>query len=138
MSSISLYCDSEAILSRVDSKVYNGKSRHISLRHEYVKQLITDGVINIIYVKSSNNLADLFTKALKFNIYSPFQYDQCKTAMFRRMRLYLLMRLNNILCVMYYVYSSMDMGRNLTYMNIDKFSPFCFRTCFGSKIYSVR
>ena len=64
MPSISLYCDSEATLSRAYNKVYNGKSRHISLRHEYVKQLITDGVINIIYVKSSNNLADPLTKAL--------------------------------------------------------------------------
>lgn len=64
MPSISLYCDSEATLSRAYNKVYNGKSRHISLRHEYVKQLITDGVINIVYVKSSNNLADPLTKAL--------------------------------------------------------------------------
>ncbi|KAB2635301.1 S2-RNase [Pyrus ussuriensis x Pyrus communis] len=52
MPSISLYCDSEATLSRAYNKLYNGKSRHISLRHEYVKQLITDGVINIVYVKS--------------------------------------------------------------------------------------
>ena len=63
MPSISLYCDSEATLSRAYDKVYNGKSRHISLRHEYVQQLITDGVINIIYVKSSNNV-DPLTKAL--------------------------------------------------------------------------
>lgn len=64
MPSITLYCDSGATLSRAYSKIYNGKSRHISLRHEYVQQLITDGVINITYVKSSNNLADPFTKAL--------------------------------------------------------------------------
>ena len=64
MSSVSLYCDSEATLFRAYNKVYYGKSRHISLRHEYVKQLITDGVINIIYVKSSNNLADTLTKTL--------------------------------------------------------------------------
>ena len=64
MSSISLYCDSEATLSRAYNKVYNGKSRHISLRHEYVKQLITDGVISIIYVRSNKNLADPLTKGL--------------------------------------------------------------------------
>ena len=64
MSSISLYCDSEATLSRAYNKVYNGKSRHISLRHEYVKQLITDGVISIVYVRSNKNLADPLTKGL--------------------------------------------------------------------------
>ncbi|KAH9768293.1 Integrase catalytic domain-containing protein [Citrus sinensis] len=64
MPSISLYCDSEATLSRAYNKVYNGKSRHISLRHEYVKQLIADGVINIVYVRTNKNLADLLTKGL--------------------------------------------------------------------------
>ncbi|KAH9717746.1 hypothetical protein KPL71_021946 [Citrus sinensis] len=64
MPSISLYCDSEATLSRAYNKVYNGKSRHISLRHEYVKQLIADGVINIVYVRTNKNLTDPLTKAL--------------------------------------------------------------------------
>lgn len=64
MPSISLYCDNEATLSRTYNKIYNGKSRHISLRHEYVRQLITDGVINIIYVRSNSNLADPLTKGL--------------------------------------------------------------------------
>uniref|UniRef100_A0A2N9HGJ4 Uncharacterized protein n=1 Tax=Fagus sylvatica TaxID=28930 RepID=A0A2N9HGJ4_FAGSY len=64
MSAISIYCDSQATLSKAYSKIYNGKSRHISLRHEYVRQLIEDGVISIVYVKSSGNLADPFTKGL--------------------------------------------------------------------------
>ena len=64
MPSISLHCDSQATMSRTLSKIYNGKSRHISLRHEYVRQLITDGIITITYVRSYKNLADPLTKAL--------------------------------------------------------------------------
>uniref|UniRef100_A0A2N9HAC8 CCHC-type domain-containing protein n=1 Tax=Fagus sylvatica TaxID=28930 RepID=A0A2N9HAC8_FAGSY len=64
MLAISIYCDSQATMSKAYSKIYNGKSRHISLRHEYVRQLIEDGVISIVYVKSSGNLADPFTKGL--------------------------------------------------------------------------
>uniref|UniRef100_A0A2N9GRF5 CCHC-type domain-containing protein n=2 Tax=Fagus sylvatica TaxID=28930 RepID=A0A2N9GRF5_FAGSY len=64
MSAISIYCDSQATMSKAYSKIYNGKSRHISLRHEYVRQLVEDGVISIVYVKSSGNLADPFTKGL--------------------------------------------------------------------------
>jgi hypothetical protein len=64
MPAISVYCDSQATMSKAYSKIYNGKSRHISLRHEYVRQLIEDGVISIVYVKSSSNLADPFTKGL--------------------------------------------------------------------------
>ena len=64
MPAISLRCDSQAIMSRAYSNVYNGKSRHISLRHEYVRQLINDGIITIVYVRSSDNLADPLTKAM--------------------------------------------------------------------------
>jgi hypothetical protein len=42
MSPISLNCDSQATLSRAYSHIYNGKSRHICLRHSYVRQLLTD------------------------------------------------------------------------------------------------
>jgi len=31
--SISLHCDRQATMSKAFSKIYNGKSRHISLRH---------------------------------------------------------------------------------------------------------
>ena len=62
MPSISLYCDSKATLSRAYNKIYNGKSRYISLRHEYVKQLITGGIINMIYVRTNKNLARSFDK----------------------------------------------------------------------------
>uniref|UniRef100_A0A2N9HPB4 Retrovirus-related Pol polyprotein from transposon TNT 1-94-like beta-barrel domain-containing protein n=1 Tax=Fagus sylvatica TaxID=28930 RepID=A0A2N9HPB4_FAGSY len=64
MPAISLYCDSESTMSKAHSKVYNGKSRHISLRHEYVRQLIVDGIITIVFVRSSKNLADPFIKGL--------------------------------------------------------------------------
>ena len=64
MPAISLHCDSEATMFRAYSKIYNRKSRHISLRHEYVRQLILDGIITIAYVRSSSNLVDTFTKGL--------------------------------------------------------------------------
>ena len=65
---VSLRCDSQTTLSRAYSQIYNGKSRNIGLRHSYVRHLITDGVITINYVKSSENLADPSTKGLARNI----------------------------------------------------------------------
>ena len=64
MPSISLYCDSQLTMSKILSKIYNGKSRHISLRHEFIRQLICDGIITIVYVRSCKNLADPFIKGL--------------------------------------------------------------------------
>lgn len=62
MAPISIRHDSEATLAKAYSKVYNGKSRHIGLRHSYVKQLIGDGIIIIEVVRSTRNLADPLTK----------------------------------------------------------------------------
>jgi hypothetical protein len=62
MSAIFLYCNSEATMSRAYNNIYNGKSRHISIRHGYIREFITNGVITIIYVKSVNNLANPLTK----------------------------------------------------------------------------
>ena len=50
ISVISVYRDNEAILGRVYSKMYNGKSRHIGLRHDYIRQLIESGTISIVYM----------------------------------------------------------------------------------------
>ena len=44
--------------------MYNGKCRHIGLRHDYIRQLIESGTISIVYVRSNNNLADPLTKAV--------------------------------------------------------------------------
>jgi len=60
----SIHCDSKSMRSKVYSHVYNGKSRHIRLRHVYVHQLIKDGVITISYVQTSENLAYPLTKGL--------------------------------------------------------------------------
>ena len=61
MSTILIHCDSLATLARAYSGVYNGKSRHISIKHEYVRRLIQDGIISISFVRSSGNLTDSFT-----------------------------------------------------------------------------
>ncbi|RVW45273.1 Retrovirus-related Pol polyprotein from transposon TNT 1-94 [Vitis vinifera] len=65
VSTVSIHCDSQATLARAYSGVYNGKSRHISIRHEYVRQLIQNGIISISFVRSSGNLADPFTNLLQ-------------------------------------------------------------------------
>ena len=60
--SVSMHCDCQAVISIAKNKAFNGKNRHIRLRHEVVKQLLKDGIISIDYVKSEVNLVDPITK----------------------------------------------------------------------------
>lgn len=59
-----IHCDSQVILARAFSEVYNEKSRYIGLRHSFVRKLIKDVIITLTYIQTSYNLVDPFTKPL--------------------------------------------------------------------------
>ena len=61
---MSIHCDCQDVIARARSKIYNGKSRHIRLRHSIVKQLLESGVVSLDFVRSETNLADPLTKPL--------------------------------------------------------------------------
>jgi hypothetical protein len=64
ISPISIRCDSSATLAKAYSQVYNGKSRHLGVRHSMVRELIMSGVISIEFVRTQYNMADHLTKGL--------------------------------------------------------------------------
>ncbi|GJU68680.1 hypothetical protein Tco_1254939, partial [Tanacetum coccineum] len=53
-----------ATLAKADSQMYYGKSRHLGVRHSMIRDLITNGVISIEFVRSQQNLADHLMKGL--------------------------------------------------------------------------
>ncbi|GKA71337.1 zinc finger, CCHC-type containing protein [Tanacetum coccineum] len=61
---ISILCDSAATLAKAYSQMYNGKSRHLGVKHSMIRELITNGVISIEFVRSQQNLADHLTKGM--------------------------------------------------------------------------
>nr|GEW63416.1 zinc finger, CCHC-type [Tanacetum cinerariifolium] len=61
---ISIRCDSAPTMARAYSQIYNGKSRHLGVRHRMVRELIRNGVISIEFVRTQHNLADHLTKSL--------------------------------------------------------------------------
>ena len=62
---MSIHYDNQVTIARAKNKIYNGKSRHIRLRHKIVKQLLDDGIISLDYVRSELNINDPFTKPLE-------------------------------------------------------------------------
>ncbi|KAL0462711.1 UNVERIFIED_CONTAM: hypothetical protein Slati_0158700 [Sesamum latifolium] len=65
---VSLHCDSQAAIGIAKNYAYNGKRRHIRIRHSAVKELLKNGIISLEYVRSERicqrNLADPLTKGL--------------------------------------------------------------------------
>ena len=64
VTTICLNCDNMAAQVRAKNNVYNGKSRHIRHKHNTIRQLLSNGIISIHYVKSKENIVDSLTKGL--------------------------------------------------------------------------
>nr|GEU68422.1 zinc finger, CCHC-type [Tanacetum cinerariifolium] len=64
MAPISIRCDSAATLVKAYNQMYNGKSRHLGVRHSMIRELIMNGVVSIEFVRSQQNLADHLTNGL--------------------------------------------------------------------------
>ena len=61
---ILIYCDSTTTIGRIRNHFYNGKSKPIRRIHSTMRSYLSNGIINIEYVKSCDNLANPLTKAL--------------------------------------------------------------------------
>ncbi|PHU06798.1 hypothetical protein BC332_23287 [Capsicum chinense] len=56
------YCDSQDVIDRAGSMIYNGKSRHIKWRHNTIRELLSSEIITVDYVRSKDNVLIPLTK----------------------------------------------------------------------------
>ena len=47
-----------------NNSVLSQRTKHISVRHHFIREYVEEGVVKIIFVKSKLNTADIFTKSL--------------------------------------------------------------------------
>ena len=59
-----LYCDNQSALAISKNDISHQRTKHIDIRHHFVRDCIAHHVLTIDYIPSGNNLADLFTKPL--------------------------------------------------------------------------
>ena len=44
--------------------MFHARTKHIEIQYHYVRELIEDGVVELVYCPTQENGADIFTKAL--------------------------------------------------------------------------
>ncbi|UYV82515.1 hypothetical protein LAZ67_21002634 [Cordylochernes scorpioides] len=64
-----VWCDNQAAIAHAKSYISRSKSRLIAIRYHFVREKVDDGVIQLDYVTSGRNLADIFTKPLGKNLH---------------------------------------------------------------------
>nr|GEZ52257.1 hypothetical protein [Tanacetum cinerariifolium] len=63
-SKIPIYCDSKSAIAISCNPVQHSKTKHIAVRYHFIKEHVEKGMIELYFVKTDYQLADLFTKAL--------------------------------------------------------------------------
>ncbi|CAL8174550.1 unnamed protein product [Prunus armeniaca] len=61
---IKLYCDNMSTIAMTKNPVFHSRSKHIELRHHFIKKLVEDGEIELKFCGTDEQIADVFTKAL--------------------------------------------------------------------------
>nr|GEZ79168.1 retrotransposon protein, putative, unclassified [Tanacetum cinerariifolium] len=61
---IPMYCDSKAAIAISCNPVQHSHTKHIDVRYHFIKEKVEKGIIEVFFVKTKYQLADMFTKAL--------------------------------------------------------------------------
>ncbi|GKA94382.1 hypothetical protein Tco_0816420 [Tanacetum coccineum] len=61
---IPLYCDNKRAIALCCNNVQHSRSKHIDIRHHFIREQVEKGVVELYFVRTEYQLADIFTKAL--------------------------------------------------------------------------
>ncbi|GJV39441.1 hypothetical protein Tco_1417881 [Tanacetum coccineum] len=61
---IPLYYDNKSAIALCCNNVQHSMSKHINIRHHFIREQVKKGVVELYFVRTEYNLADIFTKAL--------------------------------------------------------------------------
>ncbi|GJX06616.1 retrovirus-related pol polyprotein from transposon TNT 1-94 [Tanacetum coccineum] len=61
---IPLYCDNSSAIALYYNNVQHSRSKHIDIRHHFIREQVEKGVVELYFMTTDYQLADIFTKAL--------------------------------------------------------------------------
>ena len=66
---IVVYSDNEAAIAYTKDPMYHGKTKHINMRFNYVRDLTTQKKLNMVYISTHEMLANPFTKLIPRDVF---------------------------------------------------------------------
>ncbi|GJU27537.1 retrovirus-related pol polyprotein from transposon TNT 1-94 [Tanacetum coccineum] len=61
---IPLYCDNHSTIALCYNNIQHSRSKHIDIRHHFIRKQVEKGVVELYFVTTDYQLANIFTKAL--------------------------------------------------------------------------
>ena len=59
-----IYCDNLSSIQLARNPVFHARTKHIEVHYHYIQEQVLTGDIDLVYVSTEEQMADIFTKAL--------------------------------------------------------------------------
>ncbi|GKE07246.1 hypothetical protein Tco_1399264 [Tanacetum coccineum] len=59
-----MYCDNKSAIALCCNNVYHSRSKYVDIRYHFIKEQVENGVVELYFVSTEYQLADIFAKAL--------------------------------------------------------------------------
>ena len=87
-SPVTILNDNQSAIALASTPAFAARSRHFNLRVHWLKQVVREGIIRVIFVRTDANVADALTKALAKAKLVPFRDEMLTGYQFREDQLY--------------------------------------------------
>lgn len=68
-SKCTIFCDNNSAIKLSKNPVMHGRSKHIDVRFHFLRDLVNNGVVELVHCGSKDQLADILTKPLKLDLF---------------------------------------------------------------------
>eukprot|EP01018_Ginkgo_biloba_P036228 Gb_41260 [translate_table: standard] len=68
-----LYCDNQSTIKMAKNHVFHARTKHIEVHHHFIRELILNGDIELLYRPTEDQIVDIFTKPLAQDKFQKFR-----------------------------------------------------------------
>src|SRR5271168_4194349 len=74
-STSTIFSDNEAAISILHHPEFHPRTKHIDINYHFLRNLVESTIIDVVYIKTDGNLADILTKGLPKSAHGNVSYE---------------------------------------------------------------
>jgi len=59
-----IYCDNRSCIKLSENPIFHDRSKHIEMKYHFIRDIVQKGAVNLRYVSTNEQVADILTKGL--------------------------------------------------------------------------